>query len=578
MISALLAEERSADELLETVAVEVPETREPEIWNGTEPLPDPIKRRLEVLQRLKQYEGSDQYREEQEKAAQELEIDIRSLYRLINQYREQGIEGLERKERSDRGQNKISEDWQSYIIQTYRKGNRGMRQTSRSEVAKLVKTRAEEQGQKDYPSRRTVYRTLEPEIKKREQKQKKRAIGWSGEMLKITTREGIELEIEYSNQVWQCDHTPADILVVDGEGEIVGRPILTTVIDTYSRCIMGMHLGMEYPSAAVTCLALRHAIKPKQYSPSYELSNLWGTYGLPQYLYTDAGKDFSSQHIEQIAASLGIVLCLRRRPSDGGIVERPFGTINSEFLSTLPGYTTRRLKPHRTQVEKEACVTLEQLERMLVRYIVDNYNQQPDARLGQQSRIARWEEGRMAQPKLLEERELDILLMRQDQRRVYQGGYVRFANLIYQGEYLAGYAGEKIVLRYDPRDITTLLVYRQRGAKDIFLTRAHAQNLATEKLSLAEAKAIGRRLRKAKQEVTNQSILAELRARTQFVNELLEDKGDIANRKRDTSEIDKDLITIEGEAEKERDKILKPKPLPEIRVYEYEQLRQEHGV
>ena len=227
MISALLAEERSADELLETVAVEVPETREPEIWNGTEPLPDPIKRRLEVLQRLKQYEGSDQYREEQEKAAQELEIDIRSLYRLINQYREQGIEGLERKERSDRGQNKISEDWQSYIIQTYRKGNRGMRQTSRSEVAKLVKTRAEEQGQKDYPSRRTVYRTLEPEIKKREQKQKKRAIGWSGEMLKITTREGIELEIEYSNQVWQCDHTPADILVVDGEGEIVGRPILT---------------------------------------------------------------------------------------------------------------------------------------------------------------------------------------------------------------------------------------------------------------------------------------------------------------------------------------------------------------
>lgn len=215
---------------------------------------------------------------------------------------------------------------------------------------------------------------------------------------------------------------------------------------------------------------------------------------------------------------------------------------------------------------------------MLVRYIVDNYNQQPDARLGQQSRIARWEEGRMAQPKILEERDLDILLMRQDQRRVYQGGYVRFANLIYQGEYLAGYAGEKIVLRYDPRDITTLLVYRQRGAKDIFLTRAHAQNLATEKLSLSEAKAIGRRLRKAKQEVTNQSVLAELRARTQFVNELLEDKGDTADRKRDTSEIDKDLITIEGEAGKERDKTLKTKPLPEIRVYEYEQLRQEHGV
>jgi putative transposase len=95
-------------------------------------------------------------------------------------------------------------------------------------------------------------------------------------------------------------------------------------------------------------------------------------------------------------------------------------------------------------------------------------------------------------------------------------------------------------------------LYRQRGAKDIFLTRAHAQNLATDKLALAEAKAIGRRLRKAKQEVTNQSVLAELRARTQFVNELLEDKKDIADSKRETSEIDKELIEIEGEAEKER--------------------------
>ncbi|MGJ5676849.1 MAG: hypothetical protein ACR9NN_25140 [Nostochopsis sp.] len=39
-----------------------------------------------------------------------------------------------------------------------------------------------------------------------------------------------------------------------------------------------------------------------------------------------------------MATELGIVLCLRRKPSDGGIVERPFGTFNSQFFSTLPGY------------------------------------------------------------------------------------------------------------------------------------------------------------------------------------------------------------------------------------------------
>jgi putative transposase len=237
---------------------------------------------------------------------------------------------------------------------------------------------------------------------------------------------------------------------------------------------MGIYLGLERSSAAVTCLALRHSIMPKQYRESYGLSNQWLTYGVPEYLYTDAGADFTSKHIDQVAASLGITLCLRRKPSDGGIVERPFGTINNDFLSMFPGYTTSRLKGHRTEVEQEACITLEDLEQLLVRYIVDNYNQMPDPRIGDQSRMSRWEAGRIVQPQLISERELGILLMRQDRRRVYKGGYIRFASLVYRGELLAGYAGESVVLRYDPRDITFLLVYRQRGGQDVFLTRAYA--------------------------------------------------------------------------------------------------------
>jgi putative transposase len=123
------------------------------------------------------------------------------------------------------------------------------------------------------------------------------------------------MPIEYSNQVWQADHTKVDMLVVAQSGEVLGRPWLTTVIDTYSRCVMGMHLGFDEPSADVVCLALRHAILPKQYPIIYEMRQPWGVYGLPQYLYTDGSKDFRSQHLEQVAADLGIVLCLRRKPS-----------------------------------------------------------------------------------------------------------------------------------------------------------------------------------------------------------------------------------------------------------------------
>ena len=152
-------------------------------------------------------------------------------------------------------------------------------------------------------------------------------------------------------------------------------------------------------------------------------------------------------------------------------------------------------------------------------------------------------------------RELDSLLLRQQNRRVYQGGYIRFANLVYRGEYLSGYAGAEIVIRYDPCDITTLWVYQPHQHHDQFLTRAHAQNLETEHLSLSDAKAISRRLRETQRTISNQSILNEIRDRHQTIDQLSEP-------------IDEPPAIAPS---------VPPKPLPEIRVYDYEQLRQSHG-
>jgi putative transposase len=317
--------------------------------------------------------------------------------------------------------------------------------------------------------------------------------------------------------VWQCDPTKIDVLVVDQAGEVLGRPWLTIIVDTYSRCLMGLHLGFDAPSAQVVGLALRHAILPKQYAAAYELQQVWDTYGLAQYLYTDGGKDFRSQHLEQVATELGIVLCLRRKPSDGGIVERPFGTFNREFFSTLPGYVSSTVMDRSPQAETEACLTLVQLERLLVRYVVDHYNQMVDARMGNQSRIGRWEAGRMAQLPLLGERELDICLLRRDQRTVYRNGYIQFANLTYQGEHLAAYAGETVILRYDPRDITTIWIYQLQESKEVFLTRAHAQGLETEVLGYREAQALSRRIRAAGAAISSQSMLNEVREREEAI-------------------------------------------------------------
>ncbi|MFB2833303.1 Mu transposase C-terminal domain-containing protein [Aerosakkonemataceae cyanobacterium BLCC-F167] len=50
--------------------------------------------------------------------------------------------------------------------------------------------------------------------------------------------------------------------------------------------------------------------------------------------------------------------------------------------------------------------------------------------------------------------------MRRDRRVVYRSGYIQFANLTYQGEHLAAYAGESVIIRYNPRDITTIYIYQ----------------------------------------------------------------------------------------------------------------------
>lgn len=548
--------------------------------------------RLSVLQELLATAGQPGYGQRQAAAAQKLGMTVRSVRRLTRQLRESGVESVIRRSRSDRGEARIDRQWQRFIVKTYRSGNRGGRKMSPAQVAVRVKVRAQELGVEDYPSHMTVYRMLKP---MREQAQKqKRSIGWQGSRLNLKTREGLEIPIEWSNQVWQCDHTQVDVLIVDSAGEILGRPTLSIVVDTYSRCIMGMHLGFDPPSAAVVCLAMRHAILPKQYSSVYQLQQLWDTYGLPQYLYTDGGKDFRASHIEQVATELGIVLCRRRKPSDGGIVERPFGTFNTELFSSLPGYVGSNVTDRSRLAESEACLTLVQLEQLLVRYIVDSYNQNLDARMGNQTRIGRWEAGRMAQLPLLGERELDICLMRRDRRTIYLHGYIQFANLTYQGEHLAAYVGEKVIIRYNPRDITTIYIYQLQDSKEVFVIRAHAQGWETEILSYKEAQAIAQRRRQVGLALDNRSMLAEVRDRDVTIKQLQRQKQKkpnvnaipsstdlntvIAKQAADSSQlVIPPVLSIESVATAEIETTKPKKPVPYVRVHDYEQLKREAG-
>jgi putative transposase len=281
----------------------------------------------------------------------------------------------------------------------------------------------------------------------------------------LRTRTGESIAVTYSNQVWQIDHTKADVLLVDEDGGEIGRPTLTTVIDCYSRCIVGYRLGLKAPSSLVVALALQHAMLPKQYSSEYEMRCQWIAYGSPRYIYTDGAKDFN--FLEYLGDQLGFKAERREQPSQGGIVERPFRTL-SEFLSEAPGYTGPNVQKRPKDVAKVIKMTLQELDMILAGYFCDNYNQCSDPRTRanpfapEQSRMARWEAGLKVPPAVIKQRELNICLMQTDERVVHEGGYLKFENLPYKGENLGQHVGDTVFLRFDPRDITMLLVYSRR--------------------------------------------------------------------------------------------------------------------
>ncbi len=52
----------------------------------------------------------------------------------------------------------------------------------------------------------------------------------------------------------QIDHTVIDLIVVDDrDRQPIGRPYLTLAIDVFTRCVLGMVVTLEAPSAPIYC-------------------------------------------------------------------------------------------------------------------------------------------------------------------------------------------------------------------------------------------------------------------------------------------------------------------------------------
>lgn len=460
--------------------------------------------------------------------ADRLEKHPRTITRMLAKVETEGLAALARTVRSDAGKLRGSKRWrrkdlafwQEFIEKTYKDGNKHSRRMTPNQVFLQVKGHAElELGLKEgeYPSHVFVYKILEPLIEKKNRKVRNPG---QGPQLIIKTTEG-DLVVERSNQVWQIDHTKLDDLSVDINGEHIGCLFITAIIDSYSGCVVGFYLGFEAAGSHEVALALRQAFLPKQYGVEYNLHKEWGTYGVPEYIVTDHAKEFKSGHLRQVAADLGFTMRLRLYTQQGGLIESLFDKQNKEVLSLLPGYKGSNVAKRPKDAEKYACVTYEELERILVRYFVDHYNQHFYPRVQNQTRLQRWQAGLIQEPKQLDERELDICLMKTTPRKVQAYGSVLFESLVYRAEWLQDYEGKQITLRYDPSNIVTLLVYsvEQNEQPSVFLGTIKVRDLGEERLSLKEWRQRKKKIREEGKTIDQSSILSERMDLNQFAEE-----------------------------------------------------------
>jgi putative transposase len=105
-------------------------------------LSDAERGRLKTVKELLAVKELPDYGRREEAAAKKLNLSKRSMKRLVKGMNEVGSMSVIRQVRSDKGNTKISKEWEEFIVKTYQEGNRGSTQISPAQVAVRVRSLA----------------------------------------------------------------------------------------------------------------------------------------------------------------------------------------------------------------------------------------------------------------------------------------------------------------------------------------------------------------------------------------------------------------------------------------------------
>ena len=317
---------------------------------------------------------------------------------------------------------------------------------------------------------------------------------------------GIPPEVTMPLEQVQIDHTVIDLIGVDErDRQPIGRPYLTLAIDVFTRCVLGMVVTLEAPSAVSVGLCLAHAACDKW--PWLEGLNVemdWPMSGKPRLLYLDNAAEFKSEALRRGCEQHGIRLDYRPpgQPHYGGIVERIIGTAMQMIHDELPG-TTFSNPGQRGEYdsEKMATLTLRELERWLALAVGTYHGSVHNGLL--QPPAARWAEAveRVGVPAVVTRPTAFLVdFLPVIRRTLTRTGFV-IDHIHYYADALKPWIARRerlpaFLIRRDPRDISRIWVLEPEGQHYLeihYRTLSHpAVTLWEQRQALAKLRQLGR--------------------------------------------------------------------------------------
>jgi hypothetical protein len=180
-------------------------------------------------------------------------------------------------------------------------------------------------------------------------------------------------QYSHPGALYQIDATIADVYLVSSfnSTDIIGRPVIYAIIDSFSRMIVGLCVRLEGEGWLGVKLALENVVAEKiAFCERYGISitnELWPACYMPEEITGDRGP-LKSKHADNIPKALNVTVsnCGPGRADWKGIIEQLFRLMNIRVIHDLPGAVDPNYKRGDIDYRLTSALTIHDITELMI--------------------------------------------------------------------------------------------------------------------------------------------------------------------------------------------------------------------